>query len=80
MSPTHSLVGSQSTKSNQSFETAPETQPTQVNRQILNIRQALAGNYTGIKTREEPYKANWGGPYSSPLWMNTDFWESHSAK
>ncbi len=78
-SPTHLLVGSRSTRSDQSFETAPETQLTQVNRQILNIRQALAGDYTGIETREEPYCTNWED-ISNPSWMNTDFWEAYSRK
>jgi len=45
----------------------------------LNIRQALARDYTRIETREELIPTHWTD-ISNPSWMNMDFWEAYSGK
>ncbi len=79
-SPTHSLVGNRSQSSNRSFETVPTFQRTRVNRQILNIGQALQGDYTGIETREEEIIPEHWADISNPLWMDTEYLEAYSRK
>ena len=88
MNPTNSLEVSQSSQSYKSAKEEVEPERTRTFRQILNIDQALQGDYTGIEVREqaELLTAEEVEHYrqlediSLPSWCNTDFWEAHSAK
>jgi len=79
-SPTHLLVGNRSQLSNQSYKTVPTFQHTRINRQILNIGQALQGDYMGIETREEEIIPDHWADISNPSWMDTEYLEAFSRK
>jgi len=50
-----------------------------VNRQILNIGQALQGDYMGIETREEEVLTHWAD-VSDPSWFDMEYREAYSGK
>ena len=87
--PTLSLEVSQSSQSYKLAKEELEPGRTRITRQILNIDQALQGDYKGIEIDEQPIPSEGELEYydgrhlddiSLPSWYNTDFLEAYSGK